>query len=259
MGFDLPHPFGISIIYAHVDQELILSNLNVGFGGGDKENLDDYVGLDNAFAVNNTVQIKADAWIFPFMNVFMVVGAVDGTAELDLNLDFGAGNGDICNPSGPLPPPDLCNNVGGKSFHLGNIPYTGYNVGIGTILSAGWEDWFVAIPISYVWSDISIMNSIVETVNFTPRAGYAFNFKEYGKFYPFVGATYLDVDMIIDGEIRSSDGTTLIQYDLRQENKDKWNALVGFNWDVSKKWSLNTEVGFWGSRENIIMGLSYRY
>jgi len=259
MGFELPHPFGISILYAHVNQELELSNLNVGFGSNSKNNLDEYVKLDNAFAINDTVQIKADAWIFPFMNVFAYIGAIDGTANLDIGLDFGASDGDICNPSGPKPPPDICANLGGKTFHIDNINYTGYNIGIGTILAAGWEEWFLAIPISYTWSDINIMKTVVETINITPRLGYSFNMKKLGNIYPFIGATYLDVDMIIEGEILSNDGTTLIDYDLRQVNKDKWNALLGYNWDFSKKWSWNLEAGFLGSRSDVITGVTYRY
>lgn len=259
MGFELPYPFGLTLIYAHVDQELLLDNLNVGFAGNPKNNLDEYVQLNNAFAVNDTVQLKADAWIFPFMNVFAFIGTISGDAKLDIDLDFGLGSGDVCNPSGPRPPPSICSELGGKRFHVDTISYDGYNIGIGTVFAAGWKEWFLAIPLSYTWSDLDIMKSTVEAVNFTPRAGYSIDLKKYGKIYPFVGATYLDVDMTIEGEILSTDGTTLVDYDLHQENKDKWNALVGFNWDFSKKWSWNLEVGFLGSRNNVITGMTYRY
>jgi hypothetical protein len=51
----------------------------------------------------------------------------------------------------------------------------------------------------------------------------------------------------------------VVDYVVDERNKDPWNALVGGNWDISKSLSLQGEVGFGGSRENIITSITYRF
>jgi len=248
MGFDLPYPFGISVIYAGFHQELRLDELHVGLNGGDKQDLDGFVSLDNSFVENQSVQVKADAWIFPFLNVFGLVGAVDGDAELEIVLD--------CSPGNPMPL--LCAILPGQfpTFPVRDLKYRAYTASVGATLAAGWDEWFLALPVTYVWSDVDILSNTVQTFNFTPRIGYSFDVKN-GNFYPYFGATYLDLDMTIVDSIQIN-GIS-IDYSIRQQNRDTWNALAGFNWDISKHWSLMMEVGFWGSRDNIISGVTYRY
>jgi len=267
MGFDLPLPYGVGITYANVRQDLILTDLEVGVNGGGTVPIN-FVSFDNARAINNTFQLKADAWLFPFMNVYAVLGYIDGVAPLEFTIngdDALAQAGIDCTPPPPPPPirppvPPACNFLQGKQLTVPvEAEYYGTNVGVGTVLAAGWGDYFVVLPITYVVSDINIIDSRVETLNVTPRIGKTFNLQEYGRLSAFVGATYLDVDMDLTGSvpIPGSDGT--IDYKIHQSNKDKWNALIGGNWDINKYWAWSVEVGFAGSRENIITALTRRY
>ena len=41
--------------------------------------------------------------------------------------------------------------------------------------------------------------------------------------------------------------------------KDRWNYLLGFNWEASKAWSIQAEAGFGGLRSNFIGSLTYRW
>jgi hypothetical protein len=88
---------------------------------------------------------------------------------------------------------------------------------------------------------------------------------EKGMIAAFIGATYLDAEIDLSGQVSfdtpgGPDGdVTTIDYTIRQRNKDKWNYLLGFNWDVNKNWSVNLEAGFGGSRDNIIAGVTFRY
>jgi hypothetical protein len=51
-----------------------------------------------------------------------------------------------------------------------------------------------------------------------------------------------------------------IDYIIDQKNKDSWNALLGFNWDINKRlsWSLEYD-GFIGSRDAFITSFSWKY
>jgi len=48
-------------------------------------------------------------------------------------------------------------------------------------------------------------------------------------------------------------------YSAISQRKDRWNYLLGFNWDLNKSWSVMAEAGFGESRENFIAGVTYRY
>ena len=270
MGFELPFPYGVAVIYAKVRQDLTLKNLEVGTNNNGLTPIE-FVSFSDAQALNDTVQIKADMWLFPFMNIYAVVGAINGDADLDFTID---GNG-LIEQSGidcsKIINQPICRKLANNhlTVSLGNgtgdingesTKYSGYNVGIGTILAAGYKDWFIALPITYVYSNIDVLDSTVETLNFSPRIGKTMDLADKGTLSLFVGAGYLDVDMDLTGVINVNSGDLdTIEYKIHQENTDKWNALAGVNWDVTKHWSFNLEAGFWGSRENIIAGMTYRY
>jgi hypothetical protein len=52
---------------------------------------------------------------------------------------------------------------------------------------------------------------------------------------------------------------TEVSFIIRQRNKDQWNYLIGFNWELNRRWSIMAEAGFGGSRENVIFGANYRF
>ena len=72
-GFNLPLPWGIGLTVAGVDQEMALSNLSAGFNGGPLRQFPS-VSLNNSEADTQSFQLKLDAWLFPFMNVFAMAG-----------------------------------------------------------------------------------------------------------------------------------------------------------------------------------------
>ena len=49
-------------------------------------------------------------------------------------------------------------------------------------------------------------------------------------------------------------------YLIDQQNKDSWNAVLGFNWDINRNLSWSLEYnGFVGSRTAWISSLVWRY
>ena len=78
---------------------------------------------------------------------------------------------------------------------------------------------------------------------------------------PIVGGdNYLDVKLTVDGFEATPGGMLEFDYIIDQENKDKWNALIGFNWDINKRFSWSAEYnGFVGSRDAFISSLVWQY
>ncbi|MFC2125742.1 hypothetical protein ACFLU5_13120 [Bacteroidota bacterium] len=50
-----------------------------------------------------------------------------------------------------------------------------------------------------------------------------------------------------------------VQYDLDKEPQDKWNFIIGSQYQLNKHWMLRAEVGFLRSRSQVITGIQYRF
>jgi hypothetical protein len=62
----------------------------------------------------------------------------------------------------------------------------------------------------------------------------------------------------VDGAL-SNASTATVQYSLDKSLKDKWNFIVGSQFQLSKHWMLRAEVGFMGSRQQFLGGIQYRF
>ena len=66
--------------------------------------------------------------------------------------------------------------------------------------------------------------------------------------------------MLPHSEVDRSPEDVEIDYKIRQDNKDKWNYLLVFNFEFNKTWSLQAEYGvFGGFRENVIVSGGFRW
>jgi lipid-binding SYLF domain-containing protein len=260
-GYDLPLPYGIGLTYAHVDQEQVLDNLLVGINGADKEPFP-FVSFDNASSVSDSVSIKADAWLFPFLNVFGMLGKVDGEAPLDVLID---GNGMLdqleIDCASPGPPNPLCAILEDQTFLLPiNAQFRGTTYGIGMTLAGGWNGWFVTLPMNITYADMDGKDTDGTVMTVTPRFGKVFNLGRKGNLALFVGGNYLESDLTVSGTETTPNGQLVIDYTIDQSNKDNWNALLGFNWDINKRLSWAAEYdGFTGSRDAFITQITWKY
>ena len=261
-GYDLPLPYGVGFTYANVDQAQLLRSLEVGINGRPVIPFD-FVAFDNARSESQSYSLKADAWLLPFMNVFAMVGKLNGEAPMDVVLD---GNGilDHLDISCTGPPPNpLCDVMTDRTFSFPiRTSFEGNLYGIGMTLATGWKGWFVAVPLNYTYADMQGSQTDGASFTATPRFGKTLNLGRNGNLSLFVGGNYLDSDLTIDGlfEIDLPEGTLSFDYIIDQENKDKWNALLGFNWDINKRLSWSAEYnGFIGSRDAIITSINWRF
>jgi len=57
----------------------------------------------------------------------------------------------------------------------------------------------------------------------------------------------------------STIGTSTVQYSMDKRPKDPWNFIIGSQYQLNKHWMLRGEVGFLGSRTQIITGIQWRF
>jgi hypothetical protein len=62
----------------------------------------------------------------------------------------------------------------------------------------------------------------------------------------------------MDGALNDDQEAT-VQYSLDKNLKDKWNFIVGSQFQINKHFMLRTEVGFLASRTQIMGGIQYRF
>lgn len=271
-GFSLPLPFGISILYAETRQDMTISGLEAGFNGQGTRPME-FMSFDNNYSHSNTPQLKVDAWVFPFMNVFATVGKVNGMAHVEFTGDgsVGTGIGDsivdsaICRP-GPRPPgqsrPDFCDDWNGFDGWNASVDVDldGWNYTIGATFAAGWQDYFLAIPVSVSYVDMK--NARAEELVFTvsPRVGKQIPLKDTQSIDVYVGVSYLDSSLTIHGEHYEGLDGNYINYKITQENVDKWMGLVGASYNLNREWAIQGEFGQNGSdKRQFVSSLTRRF
>jgi hypothetical protein len=61
-----------------------------------------------------------------------------------------------------------------------------------------------------------------------------------------------------DAALDSEPGAT-VQYSLEKRPAEKWNFMVGGQFQYNKHWMVRAEYGFLGSRQHFFTGLQYRF
>ena len=274
LGYDLPDPYGVSLIGSFTDQALQIDNLRVSTSGtvdGPYVSVNDFVTFAPSEAAAYAAEAKFDFWLWPFLNVFFILGHTDGTGNIPLSvgvegaLDF-LGRGAICPDNPPIPAlrPGFCDD----SMSLDAQPdYYGTNYGMGIVLAGGWKGFYLAAPISYTYSDMSNLKHTIGALNAELLLGYTIKSKHPDRSLDiFIGGNYLDTATDIQNsiilpfsQIDPSLSDQEIFYEIDEGNTDKWNYVAGGNFQISKKWSIQAQVGFGGSREQYLLDGTYRW
>ena len=185
---------------------------------------------------------KLDAWLLPFLNVYGVVGYVDGETTAS---GFSVGG----------LPPELASLLP-NSF---NISYSGPVYGGGVTLAAGYNQFFASLDANYTESDLDIGDSTIDAFTFTPRIGITGDLGDLsGSLY--IGAMYQDVDEEQNGTVKFPvmGQAVPVGYDVVSEAEDEWNSLVGANFKASESWNYGIELGFTG-RKHVMATINYRF
>jgi hypothetical protein len=267
-GYSLPKPFGISLIYAETRQSMSLTDLEAGLpGNGNVAIPMEFVTFENNYSHSKTPQLKIDAWLFPFMNVFATFGKLNGDAHIEFKLD---GDGVIDHldiDCSRLVAKPFCEFLEGNETPLIpiDVDLDGVNYTLGFVLAGGWQDYFVALPFSATYVDMKSSQAEELVVNASPRVGKRFPMFDTHSLDLFVGVSYLDSSLTITGTFDLSPiGEELegevINYKIKQENDDKWAGLIGANYTFNREWSMSAEYGQYKSdKKQFITSLNYRY
>lgn len=295
-GYDLPLPFGISFLYSHVKQQQNISNMKVGYNGSGLSiggnQINTYISPQDInpslFRFNNfetdtqTPQLKIDAWVLPFLNVFGTVGALSGTTDLGMVL-----GGDqllnVLNNHFPDCPSNehieaigqKCRNAvakiknvaGGDHEYDKTIDIQGYSYTYGAMIAGATGNWFYTIPISYTQTHMKKASVSGGTVNIQPRIGYNFELLHGYKLSLYTGASYMQTKQTISGSYKPGETAVpdqnqadAISFQVAQQNESPWAGVIGFNINLNQYFSAAFEnSGVAGNRNQYVIMLNGRF
>jgi hypothetical protein len=313
-GYDLPYSAGVSVNYLTQESSLLLDNLMVGFNNGPLYNLDEIIRFDDAQAWAAGMTVRPDVWLFPFLNVYGLLGKVQSSTEINAGVYL----------------PDINNEWQEITSFSTKAEFTAQTMGIGMTPTIGIGGGWLALDMNCAWSDVDALEKPVFTFVFGPRLGKSFKFKKPEQNIAFwvggfrvkfssdtkgslnlsevvdmdelqykvdqgiqkVGEKQIAVDdwwtnltpieqknpvneakyntanraldtagnILNSADAALNDGqSATVQYSLDKNLKDKWNFIVGSQYQLNKHWMLRAEYGFLGSRTQFLTSLQYRF
>jgi hypothetical protein len=237
---ELPRAFGIGVDYFNMDQPYQIDNLVFmtppAFPLPPINNV-------NAIVVNSeieSVDLKFDVWLFPFLNVFGVYGTIDGSTTVDLS-----------NVGVPLPP----------GFQRLNINYDGDVYGGGLVLAVGGDNWFASLTSTFTDTNLSgSFNSSVEATAIQPRIGVRAT--EHTEVW--IGGYFIDAEeshsgtILLDLGILGPGVPIPIDFAVDLSQQEDFNFSLGMHSMFSEHWEATVEVGG-GDRNTVLANVTYRF
>jgi hypothetical protein len=160
-GFQLPYSAGVSVQYFGQESDITISNLEVGFNNGPMYNIDQLVQFNKATSRASAITARPDVWLFPFLNVYGILGVADASTDIGYGIYL----------------PDSAGNSTNIANGATTVNFTTSTFGIGMTPTMGVAGCFVVLDMNYTWTAVPQLNKPARTFVFGPRVGKTFNFK----------------------------------------------------------------------------------
>jgi hypothetical protein len=185
-NIDLQLPFGLNVNYVYNQMSLELTHFSLNFYGG--ENLDDILNPETlnfkeTIATATGINIRADAWIFPFLNLYGMYSRGVGSTEVSfqpqvVETDLG--------PNGNLMEIKTLE----KPIEVDPVRFTSNTFGIGATTVYGWDNYFVSVDGNLTWSTSDLLTETITFFVGSARIGRRINLGKGMKLAVYFGAMY---------------------------------------------------------------------
>jgi hypothetical protein len=222
-GIDLPNPFGASLFVVTMTRDIEVSDVRVTLPDNEPASIGDVA----SFAVRNNTTLaalKADAWIFPVLNLYVLAGHTWTDSKLDVavTIDRVIGDPVVLEASQD-------SEVGGPLL------------GAGATLVAGHGPWFILADANYNYSDIDALEGGIAAWFLSARTGWS-GATRRGGWRAWIGAAYLKTDRTLTIRQDSPElGAVVVEVDQRPVVPLTYQ--VGGSLGIGKRWELLLEAG----------------
>ncbi len=207
-GFDLPYSAGISTQYFGQRSDLIIENLMVGFNGKEMHDLDGLIRFNEAKASSDGLSVRPDVWVFPFLNVYAILGRSSASTEVGYGLWL----------------PDT-NGVDQEVFsQTTKVEFVANTFGFGLTPTVGVGGGFLALDMNMTWTDVPQLDKPAFAFVFGPRLGKNFKLGTPGRAATvWVGGFRFKINTGTTGSIPLADALPVDQW---QSSVDQGQARV---------------------------------
>ena len=294
-GFDLQYPIGFMGNFFWVNQGILIENIKLGFDNAHDGVFDfpltplsdSIVAFGNNANKSYSVNVRPDIWLFPFINLYGIFGVGRSRTSVEVKafqytpaaIDFNSvveqrintyGFGVLL--AGGLGPvwisldanmtwnkPELldkatfANVVGirmGKVFKFKNKPQSNISLWIGAMSLSMQSETVGAIK---------LQDALPPEV-WDRKDEFVANYWDwYNNDATEVQKRVADriLTPIVDA-IDQRNGESIVQYAMDKQVKENWNALVGMQYQINKRWQLRAEGGVFGDRKSFLFSVNYR-
>lgn len=231
LGFNLPYSAGISTQYFWQESDIIIENLMIGFNNSEMVNVDELIRFNKARATASALTVRPDIWLFPFLNVYGILGKSQASTEVGFGLWL----------------PDGDNNFSEVLSANTIVEFNATTFGLGMTPTIGIGGGFMALDLNVSWTDIPQLAQPARTFVFGPRFGKNFNLKKPGTAVAvWVGGFRVHLNSETDGSISLSDvfppGTLGGRIDEGIEKVENAQNQVNTWWDGLSQMEQNNPV-----------------
>ncbi|EMS32628.1 hypothetical protein C943_00981 [Mariniradius saccharolyticus AK6] len=189
-GYDLPYSAGLSSQYFWQESDIVIDNLMVGFNGGQMYNVDDLIRFNKAVAAASAVSVRPDIWLFPFLNVYAILGRTQASTDVGFGLWL----------------PDSTNNYTEVMTSGSKVDFNASTFGIGMTPTIGVGGGFLALDMNVAWTDVPQLTQPARTFIFGPRLGKNFKLEKPQRAVAvWVGAFRVHLNSETNGSVKLSD------------------------------------------------------
>ena len=161
-GYNLPLSAGVSAQYFWQESDLVIDNLQVGFNNGPMYNLDEIVRFDVARATASATTVRPDIWLFPFLNIYGILGKAQASTE----VGFGVWVPDSSGTDKQILSASTLIDFNTTTYGFGFTPTIGVGGG------------FLALDMNWAWTDVPQLDKPARSFIFGPRLGKNFKMKD---------------------------------------------------------------------------------
>jgi len=223
-GIELPLPFGVGLVYYNLHRTIQVTDVRVGRNGAPPSSVSHFAQFASSSNVNN-LNAKVDMWLFPFLNLYAIVGGVWNTSTTNIEVT--------------LPPIRPGGNSRSYEFAV-PTSLNGSVGGLGVSVAAGYKSLFVVGDFNAARADLGFDNKFKAIIT-SLRAGW--NGKLSSRpLRIWLNASYWDTFATVTGTVADPEGGTL-SFEVDQGPLHPYTYGAGFSYGLSRRVEISVDSG----------------
>jgi hypothetical protein len=276
-GYSIPLPFGVNVSYMNMRQNINVESISLtGLQVGGMPIPDDMfnIGVGDTRQRSKTENLRLDMWVFPFLNVYGILGHTKGSSVSNISVDADPSKYDAGTIFHPNP-----DHIIAQAVHAGyesgalqdldfKLNFEGTTYGAGVTLAGGYGNWFTILDTNYTQTSFDILDGKISALVVSPRVGYRFEMPGIAgpsHLSLWVGTMYQDVQQEFKGNLSDLNLPSALdsvvengRFDVKQHLTSPWNMLVGAQYEITQNFNVLTEIGF-NERNSFFIAGEYRF